>query len=81
MHWLTKYSKVKHTGRITMNSDTVFHEGDMADEIVEHLLLSATVTEILSLASTTLDREVKSWSPERVREVYGDLQGGLSDAL
>lgn len=81
MHWLTKCWKVKHAGRITMNSDTIFHEGDMADEIVEHLLLSATVTELLSLARTTLDRQVKSWPPERVREVYEDLQGGDSNAL
>ena len=64
-----------------MDSDTIFHEGDMADEIVEHLLLTSSVPELQSLARATLDRKIKSWSPERVREVYADLQGDETDAM
>jgi len=64
-----------------MDSDTIFHEGDMADEIVEHLLLATTLSELQALARATLDRKIKSWSPERVREVYADLQGGETDEM
>lgn len=60
---------------------TDWNEGDMADEIVEHMLWSASVTECTQWARKTLERDIKSWSTERVSEVYKDLFGGHSDAL
>lgn len=52
-----------------------FHEGDMAEEIVEYLLRSMPFDELMHFAERGLTDEVKSWPPEKIRRHYEGLTG------
>lgn len=52
-----------------------WHEGDMADEIVERNLWCMPLDELMEWAREAYEQEVKSWPPEVIRERYNDMTG------
>ena len=53
-----------------------YHEGDMADEIVERDLHQMPMSHIIEWAYKAYEAEVKSWPPEVIRKRYLDMTGG-----
>ena len=51
-----------------------WHEGDMADEIVERDLGEMSMSEVMHWARTAYEAEIKSWPPHIIRERWESMQ-------
>jgi len=63
-------------GRLTdgHNPET-YHEGDMAQDIVEYMLYHSSWGELVDLARAEIERDIKSWPMDKIRTTYNDMTG------
>ena len=62
-------------------SNEDFHEGDMADEIVEYVMGLMSYDELLEWARLGYSDHVKSWPNDLIRKRYANMTGGDTDEM